>query len=178
MGSTDTGSVGTTPRNGCTAGVQVSACALSRQAPFKVIFNETVVFAQPARINAMPLLTIVLISAACLLTAYFTYGPVLSRLLNLRPDVPTPAKPDETAKPDADPFAAPSTAKPDTAKPDGPAPEKPEAPKPEMPKPEKPAPNLKPDVPAIGPEPAAGMGVGGVVKTAETEPEPKPAIMA
>jgi carbon starvation protein len=39
----------------------------------------------------MTLLTIVLISAACLLAAYFTYGPVLSRLLNLRADVPTPA---------------------------------------------------------------------------------------
>lgn len=39
----------------------------------------------------MSLLTIVLISAACLLTAYFTYGPLLSRLLRLRPDVPTPA---------------------------------------------------------------------------------------
>jgi carbon starvation protein len=41
--------------------------------------------------DEMSLLTIVLISAACLLTAYFTYGPVLSRLLNLRADVPTPA---------------------------------------------------------------------------------------
>ena len=39
----------------------------------------------------MSLLTIVLISVACLLTAYFTYGPLLSRLLELRPDVPTPA---------------------------------------------------------------------------------------
>jgi carbon starvation protein len=39
----------------------------------------------------MTLLTIVLISAACLLAAYFTYGPVLTRLLRLRDDVPTPA---------------------------------------------------------------------------------------
>src|SRR5579872_2796625 len=39
----------------------------------------------------MTLLTIVLISAACLLAAYFTYGPLLSRLLKLRADVPTPA---------------------------------------------------------------------------------------
>src|SRR5436190_22877064 len=46
---------------------------------------------QPARIEPMSLLSIVLISAACLLVAYFTYGPLLSRLLNLRADVPTPA---------------------------------------------------------------------------------------
>src|SRR5437868_557134 len=39
----------------------------------------------------MSLLSIVLISAACLLTAYFTYGRLLARLLQLRPDVPTPA---------------------------------------------------------------------------------------
>ncbi|MBS0263453.1 MAG: carbon starvation protein A [Planctomycetes bacterium] len=39
----------------------------------------------------MSLLTIVLISAACLLAAYFSYGPVLARLLKLRDDVPTPA---------------------------------------------------------------------------------------
>jgi carbon starvation protein len=39
----------------------------------------------------MSLLSIVLISAACLLVAYFTYGPVLARLLKLRADVPTPA---------------------------------------------------------------------------------------
>lgn len=39
----------------------------------------------------MSLLSIVLISAACLLTAYFTYGRLLARLLHLRPDVPTPA---------------------------------------------------------------------------------------
>ncbi|MSR57103.1 MAG: carbon starvation protein A [Planctomycetaceae bacterium] len=39
----------------------------------------------------MSLLSIVLISAACLLVAYFTYGRVLARLLRLRPDVPTPA---------------------------------------------------------------------------------------
>jgi len=39
----------------------------------------------------MSLLSIVLISAACLLTAYFTYGPLLARLLKLRADVPTPA---------------------------------------------------------------------------------------
>lgn len=39
----------------------------------------------------MTLLSIVLISAACLLTAYFTYGRLLARLLHLRPDVPTPA---------------------------------------------------------------------------------------
>src|SRR5262245_42735836 len=39
----------------------------------------------------MSLLTIVLISAACLLAAYYSYGPLLARLLNLRPDVPTPA---------------------------------------------------------------------------------------
>lgn len=39
----------------------------------------------------MSLLSIVLISAACLLIAYFTYGPLLARLLNLRADVPTPA---------------------------------------------------------------------------------------
>jgi len=39
----------------------------------------------------MSLLTIVLISAGCLLAAYFTYGPVLARLLKLRADVPTPA---------------------------------------------------------------------------------------
>jgi carbon starvation protein len=39
----------------------------------------------------MSLLTIVLISAACLLAAYFSYGPLLARLLRLRPDVPTPA---------------------------------------------------------------------------------------
>ncbi|MBI3865468.1 MAG: carbon starvation protein A [Planctomycetia bacterium] len=39
----------------------------------------------------MSLLSIVLISAACLLVAYFTYGPLLARLLNLRADVPTPA---------------------------------------------------------------------------------------
>jgi carbon starvation protein len=39
----------------------------------------------------MSLLAIVLISAACLLVAYFTYGPLLARLLRLRPDVPTPA---------------------------------------------------------------------------------------
>jgi carbon starvation protein len=39
----------------------------------------------------MSLLTIVLISAACLLAAYFSYGPVLARLLRLRADVPTPA---------------------------------------------------------------------------------------
>jgi carbon starvation protein len=39
----------------------------------------------------MSLLTIVLISAACLLAAYFSYGPLLARLLNLRADVPTPA---------------------------------------------------------------------------------------
>src|SRR5437762_10981242 len=39
----------------------------------------------------MSLLSIVLISAACLLVAYFTYGRLLTRLLKLRPDVPTPA---------------------------------------------------------------------------------------
>lgn len=39
----------------------------------------------------MSLLTIVLFSAACLLVAYFTYGRLLTRLLRLRPDVPTPA---------------------------------------------------------------------------------------
>jgi carbon starvation protein len=39
----------------------------------------------------MSLLTIVLISAACLLVAYYTYGPLLARLLRLRADVPTPA---------------------------------------------------------------------------------------
>jgi len=39
----------------------------------------------------MSLLTIVLISAACLLAAYYTYGPLLARLLRLRADVPTPA---------------------------------------------------------------------------------------
>src|SRR5437762_4087935 len=39
----------------------------------------------------MSLLSIVVISAACLLVAYFTYGPLLARLLHLRPDVPAPA---------------------------------------------------------------------------------------
>src|SRR5579872_1383564 len=39
----------------------------------------------------MSLLSIVLISATCLLVAYYTYGPLLGRLLNLRADVPTPA---------------------------------------------------------------------------------------
>ena len=39
----------------------------------------------------MSLLTIVLISAGCLLAAYFSYGPLLARLLKLRADVPTPA---------------------------------------------------------------------------------------
>lgn len=39
----------------------------------------------------MSLLAIVLISAACLIGAYVTYGPLLSRLLRLRPDVHTPA---------------------------------------------------------------------------------------
>ncbi len=39
----------------------------------------------------MSLLAIVLISAACLLAAYYTYGPLLARLLQLRPDVQTPA---------------------------------------------------------------------------------------
>jgi carbon starvation protein len=39
----------------------------------------------------MSLLTIVLISAGCLLAAYYSYGPLLSRLLRLRADVPTPA---------------------------------------------------------------------------------------
>ena len=39
----------------------------------------------------MSLLAIVLISAACLITAYVTYGPLLSRLLGLRAEVPTPA---------------------------------------------------------------------------------------
>ena len=39
----------------------------------------------------MSLLAIVLISAACLLVAYYTYGPLLTRLLQLRPDLPTPA---------------------------------------------------------------------------------------
>ncbi|HEY2253639.1 MAG TPA: carbon starvation CstA family protein, partial [Planctomycetaceae bacterium] len=39
----------------------------------------------------MSLLVIVLISAACLSVAYCTYGPLLARLLQLRPDVPTPA---------------------------------------------------------------------------------------
>lgn len=39
----------------------------------------------------MSLLAIVLISASCLLVAYYTYGPLLTRLLQLRPDVPTPA---------------------------------------------------------------------------------------
>jgi carbon starvation protein len=39
----------------------------------------------------MNLLTIVLISATCLLAAYFSYGPLLARLLKLRDDVPTPA---------------------------------------------------------------------------------------
>lgn len=39
----------------------------------------------------MNLLSVVLISAGCLLAAYFTYGRVLTRLLGLRPDVPTPA---------------------------------------------------------------------------------------
>jgi carbon starvation protein len=39
----------------------------------------------------MSLLTIVVISAACLLAAYYSYGPLLARLLRLRPDVPTPA---------------------------------------------------------------------------------------
>jgi carbon starvation protein len=39
----------------------------------------------------MSLLSVVLISAACLLAAYYSYGPVLSRLLKLRADVPTPA---------------------------------------------------------------------------------------
>lgn len=39
----------------------------------------------------MSMLGIVLISAACLLTAYFTYGRLLTRLFRLRPDVSTPA---------------------------------------------------------------------------------------
>src|SRR5260370_17849533 len=39
----------------------------------------------------MSLLTIVLVSAACLTAAYYSYGPLLARLLKLRPDVPTPA---------------------------------------------------------------------------------------
>src|SRR5260221_7164640 len=39
----------------------------------------------------MSLLSIVLISAACLTAAYYSYGPLLARLLKLRPDVPTPA---------------------------------------------------------------------------------------
>lgn len=39
----------------------------------------------------MSLLSIVLISATCLLAAYFSYGPLLARLLKLRADVPTPA---------------------------------------------------------------------------------------
>ena len=39
----------------------------------------------------MSLLAIVLISATCLTVAYYTYGPLLARLLQLRPDVPTPA---------------------------------------------------------------------------------------
>src|SRR5579872_2330842 len=39
----------------------------------------------------MSLLSIVLISATCLLVAYYTYGPLLGRLLKLRADVPTPA---------------------------------------------------------------------------------------
>ncbi len=39
----------------------------------------------------MSLLSIVLISAACLLAAYYSYGPLLARLLQLRSDVSTPA---------------------------------------------------------------------------------------
>ena len=39
----------------------------------------------------MSLLTIVVISAVCLLAAYYSYGPLLARLLRLRADVPTPA---------------------------------------------------------------------------------------
>ncbi|MGQ0635271.1 MAG: carbon starvation CstA family protein [Planctomycetaceae bacterium] len=39
----------------------------------------------------MSLLTIVLISAACLSVAYVTYGRILARLVDLRPDVKTPA---------------------------------------------------------------------------------------
>ncbi|HEY3968852.1 MAG TPA: carbon starvation CstA family protein, partial [Planctomycetaceae bacterium] len=66
--------------------------ALSRRLPFQVILSLAVKSVLPlARNDEMSLLTIVLISAACLLTAYFTYGPLLSRLLNLRADVPTPA---------------------------------------------------------------------------------------
>lgn len=39
----------------------------------------------------MPLVVIVLVSAVLLTAAYFIYGPILSRLLRLRDDVPTPA---------------------------------------------------------------------------------------
>lgn len=39
----------------------------------------------------MSLLSIVLISAACLIAAYYTYGRLLTRLLELRPEVSTPA---------------------------------------------------------------------------------------
>lgn len=39
----------------------------------------------------MSLLTVVLISAVCLIAAYLLYGPLLTRLLRLRADVPTPA---------------------------------------------------------------------------------------
>lgn len=39
----------------------------------------------------MSLLVVVLISAAVLLIAYYTYGPLLTRLLRLDPDRPTPA---------------------------------------------------------------------------------------
>lgn len=39
----------------------------------------------------MSLLSIVLFSAVCLVIAYVTYGPLLTRLLRLRPDVSTPA---------------------------------------------------------------------------------------
>lgn len=39
----------------------------------------------------MSMLAVVLLSAACLTVAYYTYGPLLSRLLRLDPNVDTPA---------------------------------------------------------------------------------------
>ena len=39
----------------------------------------------------MSMLAVVLLSAACLIVAYYTYGPLLSRLLRLDPNVDTPA---------------------------------------------------------------------------------------
>ena len=98
----------------------------------------------------------------------------------VKSDVPSPAKPETPATPDADPFGpapavAPVNEKSKTdAKPEVPAPDKPETPS----KPEKPEPGTNPS-PTVESKPEIGPMAGPEPKPdlkPDAKPEPKPEV--